>query len=122
MKSVPSSRIRLLNDAPARDDGKFLLYWMVASRRTRFNFGLQQAVDRRERRHRVGDQQQETDGFQAANGHHDSLVGVAVVQANTDAVPATSIQIPGFTPPQERKLATVSPQPAITGVPAVSPQ
>jgi len=36
----------LLNAAPARDDGKFLLYWMVASRRTRFNFGLQHTVDR----------------------------------------------------------------------------
>ena len=45
MKSIPSSRIRLLNAGPVRDDGKFLLYWMVSSRRTRFNFGLQHAVD-----------------------------------------------------------------------------
>jgi len=46
VKSVPSSRIRLLNTAPVRGNGKFVLYWMVASRRTRFNFGLQHAVDR----------------------------------------------------------------------------
>jgi len=46
VKSVPSSRIRLLNAEPVRAGGKFLLYWMVASRRTRFNFGLQHAVDR----------------------------------------------------------------------------
>ena len=44
--SVPSSRIRVLNATPVRRDGKFVLYWMVASRRTRFNFGLQRAVDR----------------------------------------------------------------------------
>jgi deoxyribodipyrimidine photo-lyase len=46
VNSVPSSRVRLLNAAPVRDDGKYMLYWMVASRRTRFNFGLQHAVDR----------------------------------------------------------------------------
>jgi hypothetical protein len=34
----------LLNATPGRHDGKFVLYWMVASRRTRFNFGLQHAV------------------------------------------------------------------------------
>jgi deoxyribodipyrimidine photo-lyase len=36
----------LLNASPVRHDGKFVLYWMVASRRTRFNFGLQRALDR----------------------------------------------------------------------------
>jgi len=46
VKSVPASRIRPLNTGPVRDDGKFVLYWMVASRRTRFNFGLQHAIDR----------------------------------------------------------------------------
>jgi deoxyribodipyrimidine photo-lyase len=35
----------LLNAAAVRGDGKFVLYWMVASRRTRFNFGLQHAID-----------------------------------------------------------------------------
>jgi hypothetical protein len=46
VNSVPSSRVRLLNAAPVRRYGKYVLYWMVASRRTRFNFGLQRAVDR----------------------------------------------------------------------------
>ena len=36
----------MLNSAPVREDGKFVLYWMVASRRTRYNFALQHAVDR----------------------------------------------------------------------------
>lgn len=42
VKGVQSSRLRVLNDAPVKFDGKFVLYWMVASRRTRFNFGLEQ--------------------------------------------------------------------------------
>lgn len=46
MSSVPTGRIRRLNAAEVRVDGEFVLYWMVASRRTRFNFGLQHAVDR----------------------------------------------------------------------------
>ena len=46
MKPVPPNRIRVVNHAEVRRDGKFVLYWMVASRRTRFNFGLQQAIDR----------------------------------------------------------------------------
>ena len=28
-----------------RTDGRFVLYWMISARRTRFNFGLQQAAD-----------------------------------------------------------------------------
>lgn len=43
---VPAGRIRVLNRAEARGDGAFVLYWMVACRRTRFNFALQHAVDR----------------------------------------------------------------------------
>ncbi len=46
VKGVQSSRLRVLNDAPVKFDGKFVLYWMVASRRTRFNFGLEHAIDR----------------------------------------------------------------------------
>ncbi len=46
MASVPRARLRILNSESVRPDGKFVLYWMVASRRTRFNFGLQHAVDR----------------------------------------------------------------------------
>ena len=45
MNGAPSSRIRTLNKASLRTDGTFVLYWMTACRRTRFNFGLQHAVD-----------------------------------------------------------------------------
>lgn len=44
MNAVPAIRVRPLNDAPVRDTGAFVLYWMIASRRTTYNFGLQHAV------------------------------------------------------------------------------
>ena len=44
-----------------------------------------------------------------------------VVAANTDAVPATSTQIPSRVAPQAKNDAAVSPHPAMTGTPAVSP-
>jgi deoxyribodipyrimidine photo-lyase len=50
--TVPSGRIRNLNDEAPRPDGAFVLYWMVAHRRTRFNFALQHAVDRARQLHR----------------------------------------------------------------------
>lgn len=43
--ATPASRIRVANEAPIRPDGVFVLYWMTASRRTRFNFALQRAVE-----------------------------------------------------------------------------
>jgi len=43
--AVPKARIRPLNDAPVRPDGRFVLYWMNAFRRTRWNFSLQRAVE-----------------------------------------------------------------------------
>ncbi len=42
---IPASRIRNVNDAPVRNDGDFVLYWMIANRRTRWNFALQRAAD-----------------------------------------------------------------------------
>jgi deoxyribodipyrimidine photo-lyase len=33
------------NDAPPREDGAFVLYWMIANRRIHWNFGLQKAVE-----------------------------------------------------------------------------
>lgn len=39
-----SSRIRPQNDAPIKPGGEFILYWMTAARRTRFNFGLEHAT------------------------------------------------------------------------------
>ncbi|MBV9109640.1 MAG: deoxyribodipyrimidine photolyase, partial [Gemmatimonadetes bacterium] len=43
--AVPALRIRAVNDAAARSDGDYVLYWMIASRRTRWSFALQRAVD-----------------------------------------------------------------------------
>jgi deoxyribodipyrimidine photo-lyase len=42
---VPEIRVRLANAAHLRADGEFILYWMIANRRVRWNFGLQRAVD-----------------------------------------------------------------------------
>ena len=43
--TVPALRIRTLNDAPARPDAAYVLYWMIAYRRASFNFSLQHARD-----------------------------------------------------------------------------
>jgi deoxyribodipyrimidine photo-lyase len=42
---VPGARIRARNGAEAREEGRFVLYWMIAGRRTRSNFALQRAVE-----------------------------------------------------------------------------
>ena len=42
---VPPERISPLNRAPVRPSGDYVLYWMIATRRTRHNFGLQRAVE-----------------------------------------------------------------------------
>lgn len=44
MPLVPPGRLRLLNDAPTNNRGHYVLYWMVAFRRTRSNFALQHAI------------------------------------------------------------------------------
>ncbi len=43
--TVPALRLRLMNRRPLRTDGEFVLYWMIAARRTRSNFALQHAAD-----------------------------------------------------------------------------
>ena len=43
--SVPAVRLWLVNDVPPRDEGRFVLYWMTAARRTRWNFALQRAAN-----------------------------------------------------------------------------
>ena len=45
MPSVPAARIRRVNDRPLDPNGEFVLYWMIAARRLRWNFALQHAVD-----------------------------------------------------------------------------
>ena len=42
---VPDLRIRRLNDAPIRSEGRYVLYWMVAQRRLSWSFALDRAVD-----------------------------------------------------------------------------
>jgi deoxyribodipyrimidine photo-lyase len=42
---TPTSRIRAQNTQPLRTGGKFVLYWMISARRTRWNFGLQRAAE-----------------------------------------------------------------------------
>lgn len=41
---VPALRVRNLNAAPVNGEGEWVLYWMVAARRARFNFALQRAA------------------------------------------------------------------------------
>ena len=42
--SVPDLRVRKVNDAQIDSKADWVLYWMIASRRTEWNFGLQRAV------------------------------------------------------------------------------
>jgi deoxyribodipyrimidine photo-lyase len=42
---VPVLRIVAANHQPVRGDGRYVLYWMTAARRTGWNFALQRAVD-----------------------------------------------------------------------------
>ena len=43
--TVPADRILVPNSAPVRTDGSSVVYWMIAQRRTSFNFALQRAAD-----------------------------------------------------------------------------
>lgn len=47
--SVPEIRVRHCNSAPVRQDGQFVLYWMIAFRRATWNFALDRAVEWAER-------------------------------------------------------------------------
>lgn len=42
--TVPALRLRPINSRPPCPDGEFVLYWMIAARRTRSNFALQHAA------------------------------------------------------------------------------
>ena len=45
VRPVLALRISEKNDAAVRAEGDYVLYWMIAARRTRRNFGLQRAVE-----------------------------------------------------------------------------
>jgi len=42
---VPQIRIRSINQRPIRPDGRYVIYWMTATRRTHWNFALQRAIE-----------------------------------------------------------------------------
>lgn len=42
---VPSTRIRITNSQPLRPEREYVLYWMIAARRPRWNFSLQYASE-----------------------------------------------------------------------------
>lgn len=42
---VPATRIQACNDAPLRAERDFVLYWMIAFRRTQWNFSLDRAIE-----------------------------------------------------------------------------
>jgi deoxyribodipyrimidine photo-lyase len=43
--AVPAIRIRACNTAPVRASGRFVLYWMISSRRLHYNFALDRALE-----------------------------------------------------------------------------
>lgn len=43
---VPEGRIRNINDREPNPKGEFVVYWMTASRRSSYNFGLELAIDK----------------------------------------------------------------------------
>jgi len=44
LPEVPEVRVASVNGAPIREDGDYVLYWMIAQRRTRWNYALQHAL------------------------------------------------------------------------------
>lgn len=42
---VPDIRVSALNSSPENTDGDYILYWMIAQRRLKWNFALQRAVE-----------------------------------------------------------------------------
>jgi len=46
MSGVPGARVRAANARPIAPGGRWVLYWMIAARRTSFSFALQHAAER----------------------------------------------------------------------------
>ncbi|MFT7581948.1 MAG: deoxyribodipyrimidine photo-lyase [Myxococcota bacterium] len=44
LTDIPDLRVTAVNDAPQRLDGDYVLYWMIANRRTTWNFALEHAI------------------------------------------------------------------------------
>lgn len=45
MPRVPDLRLRAVNTAPVNRDGQYVVYWMIAARRTTWNFALDRAIE-----------------------------------------------------------------------------
>lgn len=45
LKTVPEIRVTAVNDQSICNDGDYVLYWMTANRRTRWNYSLDRAVE-----------------------------------------------------------------------------
>ena len=45
MSCVPETRLRIVNDQPVRDEHDCVLYWIIANRRSRWNFSLERAIE-----------------------------------------------------------------------------
>ncbi len=45
LATVPDLRIHTANERPLRPSGEYVLYWMIANRRTSWNFALDRAVE-----------------------------------------------------------------------------
>src|SRR5690242_17633670 len=43
--AAAATRVRAANEQPIRADRSYVLYWMIAARRTAWNFALDRAVD-----------------------------------------------------------------------------
>ena len=46
---VPALRVRAVNRGEVRGDAKYVLYWMIAARRTRDNYALDRALEHAKR-------------------------------------------------------------------------
>ncbi len=44
MNKVPADRVQAMNDRDVREDGAFVVYWMVVNRRPHWNFSLDHAI------------------------------------------------------------------------------
>lgn len=45
MGRVPEIRLRRVNEQSIRENGKFVIYWMIANRRGQWNFSLERAIE-----------------------------------------------------------------------------
>lgn len=45
ISKIPELRLRTVNDGSINAEGEFVLYWMIAVRRTEWNFSLQRAEE-----------------------------------------------------------------------------